>query len=141
MKPEAIDEIEQGARVTDADVARAAQQHEVLQNCLRRFFERYDFLACVVNQVPPFDVGVDWPRAIDGVSMETYTDWMKSAYWISVTQCPAISIPAGFTADTLPVGIQLVGRRLHDRALLELAHSFERALTALLPRVIPVRSG
>ena len=139
MKPEAIDEIERGARVTAADVAQATAQHEALQDRLRRFFDRYDFIACVVNQVPPFDIDVDWPRAIDGVAMETYTDWMKSAYWISVTHCPAISIPAGFTTDTLPVGIQLVGRRLHDRAVLELAHSFERALTALLPRVIPVR--
>jgi amidase len=59
--------------------------------------------------------------------MEHYAAWMKSAYWISTTLGPAISVPAGFTAEGLPVGIQIVGRHREDRSVLELARAFEQA--------------
>jgi len=67
--------------------------------------ERYDFLLCPVNQLPPYPVTVEWPRAIAGVRMENYLDWMKSCHCITVTSHPAISVPAGFTRDepALPV--------------------------------------
>ena len=64
---------------------------------------------------------------IDGVRMEHYIAWMKSAYWISATFDPAISVPAGFTADGLPVGVQIAGRRGDDRGVLQLAYAFEQA--------------
>jgi amidase len=80
-----------------------------------------------VNQVPPFDVEIDWPKSIEGVAMNTYTDWMKSAYWISTTLCPAISVPAGFTDDGLPVGLQIVGRYKDDASVLQLGYAFEQA--------------
>jgi amidase len=94
---------------------------------MRRFHERFEFLICAVNQVPPFDAAIDWPREIEDVKMENYLDWMKSAYWITPTFCPAISVPAGFTDDGLPVGIQIVGRYRDDLGLLQLAHAFEQA--------------
>jgi amidase len=59
--------------------------------------------------------------------MEHYLAWMRSAYWISVTFCPAISVPAGFTAEGLPVGLQIVGRRRDDLGVLQIAHAFEQA--------------
>jgi amidase len=59
--------------------------------------------------------------------MDHYVSWMKSAYWISATWRPAMSVPAGFTEDGLPVGIQIVGRYREDRRLLEFAHAFEQA--------------
>jgi amidase len=125
MKPEAIDEIERGARVTADELARATRLHAELLERAESFFDTYDCFACAVNQVPPFDADLDWPKAIDGVEMDSYTAWMKSAYWVSVLCGPAISVPCGFTAEGLPVGIQLVARRGDDRHLLELARSFE----------------
>jgi amidase len=80
-----------------------------------------------VNQVPPFEASLDWPKEIEGVQMENYVAWMKSAYWISTTLCPAISVPAGFTPDGLPVGIQIVGRYRDDFRVLQIAHAFEQA--------------
>jgi amidase len=77
--------------------------------------------------VPPFDVGIDWPKTIEDVAMENYIAWMRSAYWITSTFCPAISVPAGFTPEGLPVGIQIVGRHRDDLGLLRLAHAFEQA--------------
>jgi amidase len=87
----------------------------------------HDAIVCAVNQVPPFAIDIAYPTEIDGVPMESYIAWMKSAYWITATGLPAISVPAGFTDDGLPVGIQIVGRPHGDRALLELARAFEQA--------------
>jgi amidase len=127
MKPEAIEEIESGRRLTRDDVARAMAQHAALLERVEGFQDRYEYLFCAVNQVPPFDATSDWPRSIDGVAMDHYVAWMKSAYWISTTCRPAISVPAGFTPGGLPVGIQIVGRHHRDFGLLQMAHAFEQA--------------
>ena len=76
---------------------------------MRAFFETLDVLALPVSQVPPFSADEEYPAAINGEPQETYLDWMRSAYLITVTGCPAISVPAGFTPEGWPVGIQLVG--------------------------------
>jgi amidase len=127
MKPEAIWQIESGSRISAADVARAMAQHGEILERMRRFQDRYEFLACAVSQVPPFDATLDWPHEIEGVKMENYVAWMKSAYWITTTFRPAASVPAGFTAEGLPVGIQIVGRYRDDLGVLQMAHAFEQA--------------
>jgi len=127
MKPEAVWQIECGRDLSGAEIADAMSLHGELMQRMRGFQEKYEFLICAVNQVPPFDAAIDWPREIDGVKMENYLDWMKSAYWITSTFCPAISVPAGFTEDGLPVGVQIVGRYRDDLGVLQLAHAFERA--------------
>jgi amidase len=126
LKPEAVGEIEAGRALTSAAVADALVRHAQLLDRMRQFQERYEFTLCAVNQVPPFDAALDWPREIDGVAMEHYIAWMKSAYWISTTFRPAISVPAGFTQDGLPVGIQIVGRHRDDFGVLQMAHAFEQ---------------
>jgi amidase len=127
MKPEAIEEIERGGLVSGSDVIRVTGHHERLLARMDAFFGAYDFLVCAVNQVSPFDALLDWPHEIAGVPMEHYAAWMKSAYWISTTLCPAASVPAGFTPERLPVGIQIVGRRGDDAGVLQMAHAFEQA--------------
>jgi amidase len=127
LKPEAVAEIESGQALTSADVARAMIRHGELLERMRRFQNKYEFMVCAVNQVPPFDADLDWPKMIDTVKLDHYTDWMKSAYWISVTFRPAISVPAGFTAHGLPVGLQIVGRYRDDIGVLQMARAFEQA--------------
>jgi amidase len=127
IKPEAVEEIEAGAKVTGAELARAMTRHAELMERFRRFQDGYEFLCCAVNQLPPFDAELDWPKDVDGVAMDHYIAWMKSAYWISVTFRPAASVPAGFTSAGLPVGIQIVGRHRDDFGVLQLAHAFEQA--------------
>ena len=61
--------------------------------------------------------------------METYLDWMRAAYLITVTGCPAISVPCGTTADGLPIGLQIVAPHGRDRFLLEVAAAFEAAVS------------
>jgi len=94
---------------------------------ISEFFADADVLACPVSQVAPFDVTLDWVHEINGQPQHTYLDWMASAYLISVTGLPAISVPGGFTPDGLPVGLQLVGRRRGDWDLLAVAHAFQAA--------------
>jgi amidase len=118
---------ERGLELTAADLSRATVLWATLAERISAFFTEFDVLACPVSQVPPFAVDLDWVHEIDGVPQETYLDWMRSAYLISVTGLPAISVPAGFTADGLPVGLQLVGRRRADWHLLSIAAAFEAA--------------
>ena len=120
-------DIESGAHVTGEDVGRALMRQGQLIERMRAFQEKYEFLVCAVNQVPPFDADEPWPKSIDGVAMENYVAWMKTAYWISTTCRPAISVPAGFTDEGLPVGIQIVGRYRDDLNVLKIAHAFEQA--------------
>ncbi len=127
MKPEAIGEIEAGAKVTAAQIAKSLEtQAQIIQRMIA-FQRKYEFVLCAVNQVAPFDVTLDWPKEIAGVKLPGYTDWMKSAYRITVTSSPAVSVPAGFTLEGLPVGIQIVGRYREDFELLRMAHMFEQA--------------
>ena len=127
FKPDAVWDIESGAHLTGEEIGRALVQQGQLMERVRAFHEKYRFLVCAVNQVPPFDASEPWPSSIDGVKMENYVAWMKTAYWISTTCCPAISVPAGFTDDALPVGIQIVGRYRQDFEVLGIAHAFEQA--------------
>jgi len=120
-------EIERGERLTVADIVSAETKRTELYHRMRQFMARYEFFVLPTVQVPPFDVDRPYITEIDGVAMETYIDWMKSCYYISIVGNPAISIPCGFTPEGLPVGLQIVGRHRDDWGLLQMAHAFEMA--------------
>jgi amidase len=122
-----LDNIERGRRLTGADVARAEAAHTALYHRVREFFTRYDLLLAAVSQVAPFPVEWTYPTEIAGHRMANYLDWMASAYLISATGCPALSVPAGFTAGRLPVGLQIVGPHQADLAVLRAGQAFEQA--------------
>jgi len=135
LKDTILWELDRGQRVTAADIGRAELKRTEIYHRVRQFMDRYEFFVLPTVQVPPFDVFQPYPVEIDGVAMETYIDWMKSCYYISITGHPAISVPAGFTSDGLPVGLQIVGRHQDDWGLLQMAHAFEQA--SAQPRVWP----
>ncbi len=128
MKDTVIWNIEQGRALGAPDLAEASRRWTALLRRARAFFERYEFLALPVSQVPPFDIGVEYPAEIAGVPMRTYTDWMASCAWVSLLGCPAVSVPAGKTPEGLPVGLQIVGRPRDDFGVLQLAHALEQEL-------------
>ncbi|TMK73996.1 MAG: amidase [Actinobacteria bacterium] len=92
----------------------------------RRLFETYDLMLTPTVACPPFKVGLDNPTEIAGRPAEAY-EWIPFTYPFNMTGQPACSVPAGFTADKLPVGLQIVGRRFDDVTVLRAAHAFERA--------------
>ncbi|TMH29743.1 MAG: amidase [Betaproteobacteria bacterium] len=127
LKDTVIWNIEEGLRRSSEQIARAGTLRSELFHRMRAFLEKYDFLLCPVNQLPPFPLEVEWPRDIAGVPLGNYLDWMKSCYYITITSHPAISVPAGFTPEGLPVGLQIVGRYRDDFGVLQLAHAYEAA--------------
>ncbi|HEY1572534.1 MAG TPA: amidase [Pseudonocardiaceae bacterium] len=127
MKATLIWNIDEGRKLLGTDIARAEQTHAELYHRMRLFFGDYDALLLPVSQVPPFDLTLEYPTVVAGVPQDTYLDWMRSAYFVSVTGSPAISVPAGFTSDGLPVGLQIVGAHRDDLGVLRLAHAFEQA--------------
>jgi amidase len=127
MKDTVVWNIERGLALSGADVSRAESARTALFHRVREFFEGYDFLILPVSQVAPFPIEQEWVREINGTRMETYIDWMASCYAITLTACPAISIPCGFTSSGLPVGLQIVGSHRADFEVLQLAHAFEQA--------------
>ncbi|WP_344425043.1 amidase [Pseudonocardia ailaonensis] len=119
--------IEEGRRLSGSDVARAEILHSALFQRMREFFDRYDLLLLPVSQLPPFPVEMEYPTEIAGVAQSSYIDWMRSAYLISAFGHPAMSVPAGFTPDGLPIGLQMVGAHRGELALLRAGHAFEQA--------------
>jgi amidase len=130
IKQSIVWNVDVGRRLTGADLARAEVLHAALFHRLREFFTRYDLLLAPVSQVVPFDAALEYPTEVAGVPQVTYLDWMRSAYFVSATGCPALSVPAGFTPDGLPVGLQIVGPHRADLAVLNAGHAFEQAMRA-----------
>ena len=124
IKPSLAANIEQGRTLRGEDVARAERTRGLLWERMQEFFGRYDVLLAAVSPVPPFDARLEYPRTATGGD-GSYLDWMRLAYYVSAAGCPALSVPAGFTRDGLPVGLQIVGAPGADRRVLEFGHMFE----------------
>ncbi|KVN92520.1 amidase [Burkholderia ubonensis] len=127
LKPEAVYEVEgllalPAQAIFDASVERTAWHQTLLG-----FFERYDFIAAPAAQVFPFDVDARWPQQIAGRAMDTYHRWMETVMPWTLAGCPVISVPVGFNAAGLPMGMQLIGRPRADLAVLQLARGYEQA--------------
>jgi amidase len=120
-------EIEEGLRLTGMDLAHAEVAHGLLWRRFQAFLEKYEYFVLPTTQLPPFEVDTPYPTEIAGVKFDSYIDWMKSCWYISATGNPAASVPAGFTSDGLPVGVQIVGRNKEDFSVLQAAHAFEQA--------------
>jgi amidase len=125
-----VREVEEGARLTGADLARAEQLRTQLWRRFQKFLDRYEYFVLPTTQVPPFDVTQEYVTGINGVPLNSYIDWMKACWYISTVGNPAISVPAGFTPEGLPVGLQIVGRHHADWSVLQMAHAFEQASPA-----------
>ena len=125
MKEPVAWNIEQGLAMDAARIANGNVLRSRVFHAMRAFLERYEFLLLPTVQVPPFSVDQPYVTEINGVKLATYMEWMKSCYLISATSHPAISVPAAFTDDGLPVGLQIVGRYRDDFGLLQFAHAVE----------------
>ncbi|MBC7481454.1 MAG: amidase [Rhizobacter sp.] len=140
IKPEALWEHEQAQGLTGAQVLAASAQRSALHQHLLTRFEHFDFLALPSAQVWPFDAALRWPTHIAGREMDTYHRWMEVVIYATFAGLPCISVPAGFSAQGLPMGLQLIGRPQADAEVLRLAHAYERAAQDVL-QVEPKGNG
>ncbi len=120
-------EIKDGLALSGSDIAHAEIAHTEVWRSFQIFLEKYEYFVLPTTQLPPFEIATPWPTEINGVHFTNYIDWMKSCWYISATGNPAVSVPAGFTPEGLPVGVQIVARDKQDFSALQLAHAFEQA--------------
>ncbi|MBT5571316.1 MAG: amidase [Alphaproteobacteria bacterium] len=136
LKPEMVWQVEKGMALSSGEVGRASVARTGLYQRVAAWFEDYDVLALPAATVAPFDVNIRYIEEVDGHVFDNYVDWIYITYAITLTGCPAISVPAGFTESGLPVGIQLVGRPYGEAELLSYAAQLEEILA--LGKITPV---
>jgi len=141
MKPELQWEIENGLRSTANDVAIASRARTAWYHDVLKFFEKYDFMIAPAGQVFPFDATIHWPKEVGGASMDTYHRWMQVMIPISMSGCPALSVPAGLNEHGLPMGVQIVGPNHSEMACMQLAHAYDQATNWVTKRPSPLLSS
>lgn len=128
LKPALIWEVEGLDGMTARQVYQATEERSAWYQTVLRMFDDVDFLAVPSAQVFPFDAALDWPKQIAGRPMDTYHRWMETVTPWTLAGCPVISVPVGFNAQGLPMGMQLVGPPQADRDVLCLAQAYEQAI-------------
>ena len=136
LKDEIIWNTEHGLSLSSEEIGRAEVERGGIINRTARFFEEYDVLVCPTVVSPPFDVDIRYLTEIDGHTFPTYISWLILTFALTLTGCPVISVPCGFTESGLPVGIQIMAPWREEGYLLGVAALFEQAagLNDLAPR-------
>jgi amidase len=137
IKPEALWEHDQARLLSGTEFVSASAQRSAFYQQMLTLFETHDFLALPVAQVWPFDAGQRWPNQINGVPMDTYHRWMEVVIYATFAGLPCISVPVGFDARGLPMGLQLIGKPRGDFELLQLANAYEQVAQDVLLRKPP----
>ena len=122
--------VEMGFDVTPDQLFTAERTRWELHHRMAAFFETHDVLACPTASVAPFPVERPFVEEIDGVPCKTYIDWFAVTFIVTLTACPVVSLPCGFTPNGLPIGVQLVGRPRGEAELLSAAAWMEAELGA-----------
>ncbi len=127
LKPEIIYEIESGLALSATALYAASTVRSEWFATAARLFETYDALILPSAQLFPFDVQLRWPKTVAGRRMETYHQWMEVVVPASIAGLPALNVPVGFSERGLPMGMQIVGPRGADLAVLRLGEAYHRA--------------
>jgi amidase len=141
LKPEAVFEVESGLKLSAFDITAASGVRTEWYHAVRRFFETYDYFILPTAQLFPFDVNLHWPREIAGQQMTTYHEWMKGVLPVTMAGCPALAVPAGFNAQGLPMGIQIVAPNHAELSCLQLGHAYDAVTQWSYRRLPPLLGG
>jgi amidase len=128
LKPEVIWNIEEGLKLTVEQLERAEAQRVAMTTRAVEFFRIYDLLLCPATIVSPFPVGNRYVAECDGKKFDNYVQWLGIVYAITLACCPALSLPCGFTASGLPIGLQMVAKPRAEADLLAGAKALEDIL-------------
>jgi len=142
LKPEVIWNIEQGLKLSVDDLTRAEAQRVAMAARTIEFFQSYDLLLCPATITAPFPVEQRYLAECNGITFGNYVEWLGIVYAITLVCCPALSLPCGFTATGLPVGLQIIARPRNEAGLLAGAAVLEdilgvRGSTPIDPRPAP----
>jgi amidase len=138
LNPNLQGNIRRGLAQSPRDVALGEQGRAQVFDRMRRFYEKYDLLITPCTAVPPFPVERNYPEAINGKPMGSYIDWVAPTFLLTLAGIPVIGVPAGLSADRLPVGLQIAGRRGDEEAVLTAAAAVERTKALTLPELAEV---
>ena len=134
INPSIVWNIEKGLALTAGEIIRAERERSALYHRVAAFFDRYDLLLCPTVAVPPYPVEQPYPTRIGDQQLTSYIDWMFLTFVVTLTGCPALSLPCGFTATGLPVGLQIIGPTHADASVIAAASLLERDL-GIAPRL------
>ncbi len=134
IKPEALWEHDSAQNLTGAEFMRASTVRTSFYQHLLKLFETYDYLALPSAQTFAFDAKLRWPQEINGKPMDTYHRWMECVIYATFAGLPCISIPCGFNAAGLPMGMQIIGKPQDDAGVLQLAQAYEQVAGPTLLR-------
>ena len=137
LKPDVIWNIEKAYELTGSDIVRANAIRNRMTQSHAEFFQTYDLLLSPATIVQPFAVEDRTVTHCDGVEFGTYIDWLAIAYAVTLTSAPALSLPCGFTADGLPIGLQMAGPLRGEASLLSFAAALEAELALDLGPIDP----
>jgi amidase len=140
MQKDLVSDVEHGLALTTRDISRSEILRSALWQRMRTFMNGRDLLVLPTVALQPFPVEQSYPTEINGKPLDSYFQWFSLTYGITLTGLPAISVPCGFTRNGLPVGLQIVGRRRQEVAVLRAAAAFEAA-APWASRIPPVVIG
>jgi amidase len=136
LKPDVIWNIERGLALSVDQIGDALLRRGRLYVEMVAFFKTYDVLVSPAACTPPLDIKQRWVRELEGVTFDNYVEWLRIASVITMTSCPSLAVPAGFTDDGRPVGLQLVGKPRGESALLSAGAALEQILD--IARLTPI---
>jgi amidase len=127
LKAEAIWEVETGLPLSAFDITAASEARTTWSMAVKKLFDQFDYVVLPSSQVFPFAIEERWPKTVAGVPMRTYHEWMKSTLLITLAGNPALAVPAGFGAEGLPIGLQIVAPNRCEISCLQIAKTYEAA--------------
>jgi len=135
LKPEIVWNIEKGLALGAEEMGDAERRRGALYQRIVSFFADHDLLISPAVVIAPYDGALRYVTEVGGRTFDNYVSWLALSFAITVTSCPALSVPCGFTQAGLPVGLQLVGPPGGDAELLAAAATFEAAhgFAAMVP--------
>jgi len=124
MDPGLVEAIEAGRKMGAMEFVKAGLARASFFEVVRKFFTQYDLLLTPTLAVASFAAGFDQPRERGTGSGLA---WVAFTYPFNLTGQPAATVPCGFTRDGLPIGLQIIGKRLEDSTVLRAAAAYEAA--------------
>ena len=125
MTYQAIWEYNKGKEITSEELQLALNQKQKCLNQINLIFEKFDFLVLPSAQIFPFDKNLQFPKNINGKTLDTYHRWLEVFILSSLLELPSITIPVGFNKDDMPMGMQIVGKNKDDLKLFSFASKYE----------------